>query len=72
MLKRKFFKITEKKMHKRSLSRGLPEGHTVDSRYLEFQETVKYFEISVHRHIRFAELRKQSIDQPYLTNVYVI
>ena len=45
---------------------------TVDSRYLEFQGTVKYFEISVPRHIRFAELRKQSIDQPSLKDVYVI
>ena len=46
---------------------------TVDSRYLEFQGTVwKYFEISVHRHIRFAELRKKSIEQPHFTNEYVI
>ena len=29
---------------------------TVDSRYLEFQGTIKYFEISVLRHIRFTEL----------------
>ena len=29
--------------------------NTVDSRYLEFQGTIKYFEISVPRHIRFAE-----------------
>ena len=36
------------------------------------RDSVKYFEISIPRHIRFAELRKQSIDQPYLTNVYVI
>ena len=28
---------------------------TVDSRYLEFQGTLKYFEISVPRHIRFSE-----------------
>ena len=30
--------------------------NTVDSCYLEFQETLKYFEISVLRTIRFAEL----------------
>ena len=34
-------------------------SYTVDSRYLEFQGTLKYFEISVVRHIRFAELRKK-------------
>ena len=31
--------------------------YTVDSRYLEFQGTLKYFEISVLK-IRFVELRK--------------
>ena len=34
---------------------------TVDSRYLKFQGTLKYFEISVPRHIRFAEFRKKII-----------
>ena len=34
---------------------------TVDSRYLEFQgNSLKYFEISVPRHIRFEELRKNN------------
>ena len=33
--------------------------NTVDSRYLEFRKTLKHFEISVPRHIRFAEFRKQ-------------
>ena len=34
--------------------------YTINSRYLEFQGTpsLKHFEISVPRHIRFAELRK--------------
>ena len=32
--------------------------HTVESRYLEIQETLKHFEMSVLRHFRFAELRK--------------
>ena len=35
--------------------------YTVDSRYLEFQETLKQFEISVSRHIRFLELKKKII-----------
>ena len=33
--------------------------NAVDSRYLEVQGLLKYFEISVPRHIRFAELRKK-------------
>ena len=35
------------------------KNYTVDSRYLEFQGTLKYFEISVLQHIRFAEWRKK-------------
>ena len=35
--------------------------NTVDSRYLEFQGTLKNFEVSVPRHIRFAKLRKKII-----------
>ena len=41
------------------LSRVILLEPTVDSRYLEFQGTLKYFEIFVPRHIRFAELRKK-------------
>ena len=44
--------------------------YAVDSRYLEFQGTIKYFEISVLRHIRFAELGKK-IEKPHLTYIYV-
>ena len=36
--------------------------YTVESHYLEAQGTLKYFEISVPRHIKFAELRKKIID----------
>ena len=32
--------------------------YTVDSRYLEFQGTLKHFEMSVPRYIRVAEVRK--------------
>ena len=46
--------------------------YTVDSRYLEFQGAIKYFEISVPRRIRFAELRKKLFEQPHLTNIHVI
>ena len=35
-------------------------------------DSIKYFEISVPRHIRFAELRKKLFEQPHLTNIYVI
>ena len=35
-------------------------------------DSLKYFEISEPRHVRFAELRKQSIEQPHFTNEYVI
>ena len=45
---------------------------TVDSRYLEFQGTLKYFEISVRQHIRFAEFRKKINRTATLPNVYVI
>ena len=38
--------------------------YTIDSRYLEVKETLKY-EISVPRHIRFAELREK-IEQPHV------
>ena len=44
-----FCKVSARHMH----------GYTVDSRYLEFQGTLKYFEISVPHHIRFAEFRKK-------------
>ena len=40
---------------------------TVNSLYLEV-EVMKYFETSVLRHIRFAELRKIQIEQPNFTN----
>ena len=36
------------------------------------RDSMKYFEISVPRHIRFAELRKKLFEQPHLTNIYVI
>ena len=32
---------------------------------------LKYFEISVPRHIKFAELRKKYFEQPHLTNICV-
>ena len=38
--------------------------YTVDSRYLEVEGTLKYFVISVLRHIRCAVLRKIPIEQP--------
>ena len=45
----------------------------VNPRYLEVQGTLKHFEISVPRHIRFAELRKKKIiTQPHFTNEYVV
>ena len=50
---------------------GRCKTHIKSTRYLEFQETIKYFEISVPRHIRFAELRKKLFEQPYLTNIYI-
>ena len=40
---------------------------TVDSCYLK----ILYFEISIPRHIRFAELRKTKFEQPHLTNIYM-
>ena len=48
--------------------------YTVDSRYLEFQGTLKHFEISVPRHIRFSELmkKKKQFERSHLTNLYVI
>ena len=39
------------------------------------RNSLKYFEISVPRHVRFAELRKKKkkkIEQPHLTNICVI
>ena len=36
------------------------------------RDSIKHFEISVPRHIRFAELRKKLFKQPHLTNIYVI
>ena len=36
------------------------------------RDPLKHFEISVLRHIRFAELRKIPIEQPNFTNEYVI
>ena len=33
---------------------------------------MKYFEISVPRHIRFAELRKNNLNNQFLTNIYVM
>ena len=36
------------------------------------RDFLKYFEISVPRHIRFTELRNKSIEQPHFTNEYVI
>ena len=35
------------------------------------RDSIKYFEISIPRHIRFAELRKKLFEQPHLTNIYV-
>ena len=35
-------------------------------------DPLKHFEISVLRHIRFAELRKVPIEQPNFTNEHVI
>ena len=47
------------------------EHYTVDSRYLEFRrDSLKYFEISVPRHIRFTELRKK-ITQTTTFNKYM-
>ena len=46
--------------------------NTVDSRYLKVsRDSLKYFEITVPGHIKFAELRKKQIKQ-HLTNEYVI
>ena len=50
---------------------------TVDSPYLEVEgrsrrDPLKHFEISVLRHIRFAELKKIPIEQPNFTNEHVI
>ena len=36
------------------------------------KDSIKYFEISVPRHIRFAELRKKIFEQLHLTNIHVI
>ena len=36
------------------------------------RDSLKYFQISVLRHIRFADLRKKCIEQPNFTNEYVI
>ena len=36
------------------------------------RDPLKHFEISVFRHIRFAELRKIPMEQPNFTNEYVI
>ena len=36
------------------------------------RNALKHFEMSVPRHIRFAKLRKKYIEQPHLTNEYVI
>ena len=36
------------------------------------RDFIKYFEISVPRHISFAELRKKLFEQPHLKNIYVI
>ena len=36
------------------------------------RDSLKYFQISVPRHIRFAELRKNWTEQPYFTNEYVV
>ena len=36
------------------------------------RHSIKFFEISVPRHIRFAELRKTLFEQSHLTNIYVI
>ena len=50
----------------------LPKCDAVDSRYLGPRDFLKYFEISVPRHIRFAKLRKKWIEQPHFTNEYII
>ena len=36
------------------------------------RDSIKYFEISVPRYIRFAELKTKLFEQPHLTNIYVI
>ena len=36
------------------------------------RDPLKHFEISVLRHIRFAELRKIPIEQPNFTNEHVV
>ena len=36
------------------------------------RDYIKYFEISVPRRTRFAEMRKKLFKQPHLTNIYVI
>ena len=36
------------------------------------RDPLKHFEISVVRHIRFAELRKIPIEQPNFTNEHII
>ena len=46
--------------------------NTVNSRYLEVPGTLKYFEVSVPWHIRFAESRKKQTEQPHFTNEYII
>ena len=58
--------------HVSTIIDSIQNSNTVDSRYLEFRGTIKYFEISVPRHIRFAEFRKKLFEQPHLKNVYVI
>ena len=42
---------------------------TVDSLSLIPRDSIKYFEISVPGHIRFAELRKKLFEQLHLTNI---
>ena len=54
-----------------SWKRNKRKKYTVDSRYLEFQGTLIFFEISVLRHIRLAEFRKKWIEPQHLTNVYI-
>ena len=36
------------------------------------RDSLKFFEISVPRHIRFAEVKKKEFEKPQLTNLYVI
>ena len=36
------------------------------------RDSLKYFEISVPRHISFVELRKKSIEQPHFANEYYV